>query len=69
MADPKDISAEVNESFAVTTIRALCKSYEEGNRGAVRGHAQSLRTIAQTTNNPTIKFAADEAEAILKLMG
>jgi hypothetical protein len=67
-SDPKILAAKAAETFAVNTIIAVQDAYHQKNRGAIRGHITSLEHEAERTGDPTIKFAANEAKAILDLL-
>jgi hypothetical protein len=68
MSNPKILAANAAESFAVNTMIAVQDAYRARNRGAIRGHITSLEHEAERTGDLTIKFACDEAKAILVLL-
>jgi hypothetical protein len=67
-SDPKILAAVAAENFAVKTMITVQEAYRERNRGAIRGHITSLELEAERTEDPNIKFAVEEAKAILVLL-
>lgn len=58
-----------NEDIAIRHLGAICRAYRENNLISLKAHTKVLRQLADTSQDATIRFAANEAEHIAKLKG